>query len=203
MTFTIGNIIGIHRLHTKQKNYSTPLIFKGYSQWSYWQQKLFDYLIWCHVVHILEFTVALLCWLCIFPFTFPYAKQWDWNWVIRVILYNFACEFTIYPFWHWMTQSHRSPYAQGALHEKKFNPINPYQQKNQHHLAREITFTTLGWLQSALIQCVFMWLWASGRLPYYEHFWSRPFFSFFMLLSVIYWRALHFYCVNNHSLQMK
>jgi hypothetical protein len=96
-----------------------------------------------------------------------------------------------------MTESPRSPYAQGPLHEKKFNPINPYEEKHQYHLLREITITTLGWLQSASIQCIFMWLWASGRLPYYNDFWSRPFFSFFMLLGVIYWRAFHFYRISS------
>jgi hypothetical protein len=89
-----------------------------------------------------------------------------------------------------------SSYAQGPLHKKKFNPINPYEEKGQHHLLREITFTTLGWLQSAFVQCVFMWLWASGRLPYCSDFWSRPFFSIFILLSVTYWRSFHFYWVD-------
>ncbi len=196
MTFGIRNIVAIHRLHTGQKDYSTPLIFKTYAQWSYWQQKAFDYLVWSHFIHALEFSAALLCWLWIFPITFFEANEWHFKWVSRVFLYNLAWEFTVYPFWHWMTQSHMSSYAQGPLHEKKFNPINPYEETGQHHLLREITFTTLGWLQSAFVQCVFMWLWASGRLPYCSDFWSRPFFSIFILLSVTYWRSFHFYWVD-------
>jgi hypothetical protein len=43
-----------------------------------------------------------------------------------------------------VTQACLSPYAQGALHEKKFNPVNPHEEKGQHHLLREITFSTLG-----------------------------------------------------------
>ena len=35
MTFDFHNIIGIHRLHRGQKNYSAPLLFKTYSQWPY------------------------------------------------------------------------------------------------------------------------------------------------------------------------
>ncbi|CAF1092974.1 unnamed protein product [Rotaria sordida] len=155
MTFGIRNIIGIHRLHTGQKNYSAPLIFKTYAQWSYWQRKAFDYLIWCHLGHALDFIAALL-----------------------------SCEFILYSFWHWMTYARMIPYPQGPSHEKKFNPVNPYEEKGQHHLLREITFTTLGWLQSAFVQCIFMWLWASGRLPYYSDFWSRPFFSIFILLGI-------------------
>jgi hypothetical protein len=196
MTFGIHNIVGIHRLHTGQKNYSTPLIFKTYKQWSYWQRKTFDHLIWCHLDRAVEFSVALLCWFWIFPLTFSEANEWHFQWVFRVFLFNIACEFTTYPFWHWMTHARRSPYAQGPLHEKKFNPVNPYEVKGQDHLSREITFTTLGWLQSSFVQCIFMWLWASGRLPCYSDFWSRPFFSIFILLSVTYWSAFHFYWVG-------
>jgi len=196
MTFSIRNIVGIHRLHTGQKNYSTPLIFKTYAQWSYWQRKAFDYLIWCHLAHALDFSAALLCWLWIFPITFPQANEWHFKWVSIVFLYNLAWEFTVYPFWHWMTHARISPYAQGPLHEKKFNPNNPYEEKGQHHLSREIIHTTLGWLQSAFVQCVFMWLWASGRLPYYSDFWSRPYFSIFILLGVTFWREFHFYWIH-------
>ena len=196
MTYGIRNIVGIHRLTNGDKNYSTPLIFKAYAQWSYWQRKAFDYLIWCHLAHALDFSAALLCWLWIFPITFPEANEWHFKWVSRVFLYNLACEFTLYPFWHWMTHARRSPYANGPLHEKKFNPVNPYEEKGQYHLLREITFTTLGWLQSASAQCIFMWLWASGRLPFYSDFWSRPAFSIFILLCVTFWREFHFYWVG-------
>ena len=199
MTFGLRNIVSIHRLHTGVKDYSSPLFFKTYSQWSNGQRKVFDLFIWCHLAHALEFGVALLCWLCLFPLTFPQAHQWHFQWVSRVFLFNLACEFIIYSFWHWMTQARMSPYAQGPLHEKKFNPVNPYDDKKHHHLAREMTFTTLGWLQSASVQCIFMWLWASGRLPYYADFWSRPFFSIFILLCVTYWREFHFYWVGNDS----
>jgi hypothetical protein len=196
MTFGVRNIVGIHRLHTGDKNYSTPLIFKTYAKWTYWQRKAFDYLIGCHLAHALDFSAALLCWLWLFPITFPEANEWHFKWVSRVFLYNLAWEFTVYPFWHWMTQARMSPYPRGPLHEKKFNPANPYEEKGRHHLLREVTFTTLGWLQSAFIQCIFMWLWASGRLPYYTDFWSRPFFSLFILAGVTFWREFHFYWVS-------
>ncbi len=83
-----------------------------------------------------------------------------------------------------------------GLIDNKNYPVNPYEEKGQHHLLREITLTTLGWLHSAFIQCVFMWLWASGRLSYYNDFWSRPFFSIFILLSITFWREFHFYWVK-------
>ena len=42
---------------------------------------------------------------------------------------NLACEFLVYPFWHWMTYAQMSPYPKGPLHEKKYNPVNPYEDK--------------------------------------------------------------------------
>ncbi len=97
------------------------------------------------MAHALDFSAALLCWLWIFPITFSEANEWHFKWVSRVFLYNLACEFIVYPFWHWITQARRSPYAQGPLHEKK-NLIQSIfmKTKDQHHLLREITFTTLG-----------------------------------------------------------
>ena len=195
MTFGIHNIVGIHRLHHGVKDFSMPILFKGYRQWSNWQRKAFDFLIWCHLAHTLDLSVAFICWVLIFPLTFPYAHHWNMDWTIRVILFNLLCEFIVYPFWHWMTYAQSSPYPHGELHKKKFNPINPYKDNDHRHLLREITFTTLGWLQSALVQCIFMWLWASGRLSFYTDFWSRPFFSIIGLLSVTYWREFHFYWV--------
>ena len=179
-----------------RKDYTRPIFFTTYLQWSYWKQKLFDYLPCIHLADTLDFGVALLCWFWIFPMTFPEAHEWHFKWVSIVFCYNIACEFIIYSFWHWLGYSRTSPYVQGPLHEKKFNPINPYDDNSQQHLLREVVFTTLGWLQSAFIQCIFMWLWASGRLPYYQDFWSRPLFSIFMLFNVILWRSLHFYWVS-------
>jgi hypothetical protein len=40
MTFGIRSIVGIHCLHTGDKDYAAPLVFKNYGQRSYRQQKL-------------------------------------------------------------------------------------------------------------------------------------------------------------------
>jgi hypothetical protein len=195
MTFGIHNLVAIHRLHTGDKQFASGIFFRNYQNWSAWQRKAFDTLVWCHLAHALDFAVALICWLCLFPLTFAQAHQWTASWVTRVLLFNLVCELFVYSFWHWLTHSSLSPYARGVLREKKFNPTNPYDDGKQQHLLREVFLTTLGWLQSALLQCTFMWLWASGRLPFYTQFWSRPVFSVFILLVITYWREFHFYWV--------
>merc|ERR1712046_569177 len=64
------------------------------------------------------------------------------------------------------------------------------------NLQREIFFTTLGWIQSSMFQCSFMYLWASGKVPYYNAFWANPEWSLGHLLFVTYWREFHFYWVH-------
>jgi sterol desaturase/sphingolipid hydroxylase (fatty acid hydroxylase superfamily) len=64
------------------------------------------------------------------------------------------------------------------------------------NLEREITFTTLGWLQSAFWQCVFTHLWACGMLPMYTSFFTYPCYSVLVLMAMTYWREIHFYCAH-------
>ena len=72
----------------------------------------------------------------------------------------------------------------------KFNPERPYAgPEGAASLRREVLFTSLGWAQSAALQCVGMWAFASGRAPFYARFWSRPAFSVYTLLLVNHWRT--------------
>lgn len=97
-----------------------------------------------------------------------------------------------------------SDFAIGPLKERKFNSVNQYEDKRRvrffssssGQLQREVFYTTLGWLQSSAFQCVMMYLWASGKVPYYTDFWSYPLYSIFQLLLVTYWREFHFYWVH-------
>jgi len=85
----------------------------------------------------------------------------------------------------------------GSLSKKfwgqKFNRENQYESDN---LRREITFTTLGFLQSSLYQILMMHLMATNKISWYADFWSYPLWSVFWLLFVTYWREFHFYWVH-------
>ncbi|CAF1227661.1 unnamed protein product [Rotaria sp. Silwood1] len=193
MGIGIRGIINIIRLHYGQQKLPT-LLLHHYDEWPKWKKSCYKNLIGCHISRMLEFNVALICWLFLFPKTFSEAKEWHLYWVLKVILFNLICEFTICGFWHWLT--YESIYSKGKFKEKKFNPINPYEchdGKNEHLLQREILISTLGWLHSAMIQCTMMWLWASGRVQYYAEFWKYPLYSIFLLLLITYWRQFHFY----------
>jgi len=155
-----------------------------------------------HLGHALEFLVALTCWSLLFADGqwLQECKEWRLGWVSKVLSFNFACEIVFVGFWHWLVYA--SSFAKGLL-PFKFNPDNQYEKgagaqvgmlrSSSGQLEREITFTTLGWLQSGLWQALFMWGWASGRLPFYTAFWDYPLYSVLYLCAITYWREIHFY----------
>eukprot|EP00294_Goniomonas_avonlea_P016811 CAMPEP_0114558852 /NCGR_PEP_ID=MMETSP0114-20121206/10608_1 /TAXON_ID=31324 /ORGANISM="Goniomonas sp, Strain m" /LENGTH=329 /DNA_ID=CAMNT_0001744281 /DNA_START=84 /DNA_END=1073 /DNA_ORIENTATION=+ len=167
------------------------------ANWAHWQNQLWGYAIGCHLGHSTDFLVGLICYLFFFPI--DQAKEWKANWVLQVVAFNLACEFIICTFWHWLT--YVGPYSKGNLQKQKYNPDNQYEKSgnvgffssSSRQLQREVFLTTLGWLQSALFQCVVMWLWASGKCSYYTDFWAHPVWSLGWLLFITYWREFHFY----------
>ncbi|CAF3167472.1 unnamed protein product [Rotaria sp. Silwood2] len=192
MGLGIRNVIDIYRLYQGQK-YCPAILFHNYNQWPQWKQSCYKYLIGCHMSHALEFSVALLCWLIVFPKTFPQANEWQFNWIFIVVSFNLICQFIVCGFWHWLT--YVSIYCQGKFKEKKFNPINQYESRDgkNNRLHNEIILSTLGCLHSAMVQCIMMWLWSSGRVKFYTDFWKYPFYSIGLLLLITYWRQFHFY----------
>ena len=143
--------------------------------------------------HLLEFAVALTAYALFF-----YDGTWEVEcaelrptWVGKVAAFHLACELVFVGGWHWLTYVSR--YAAG-LQVHKFNKENPYTKEDSVHLRREVTYTTLGWLQSGAWQVIWMWLWASKRVPhYYTSFWSAPLYSICGVAAVTYWREIHFY----------
>jgi sterol desaturase/sphingolipid hydroxylase (fatty acid hydroxylase superfamily) len=190
MTFGVRNVLSVLKYHSTKKSV-LGLFFTG-EQWTSLHRGLYDFVIGAHVNMHLCFLAAFLCYWLTWPYTFPYAAQFEWKWISIVVAFNLACEFICYGFWHWFV--YQSKFAQGPLKEKKFNPVNQYE--NSQNLRREIFFTTLGWLHSSAYQVVMMHLWATGKVPYYTQFWQYPAWSLFWLLFMSYWRHFHFYWVH-------
>lgn len=69
--------------------------------------------------------------------------------------------------------------------------------------AQEVMFTTLGWLQSSAFQCVMMWLWATGRVPYYTEFWKYPGWSIGWLAFVCNCHRLSCICIHTRPELMR
>jgi len=143
------------------------------------------------VNHLVEFLVALICYLYVFPLTFPEATTFQVGWIAKVVAFNLAAEFTCYTFWHWFVYG-----SQWAPTFGKFNPQDPYKDATTTRLSSEILFTTLGFLQSSIFQCVVMHLWATGKIPYYTDFWAYPMWSIGHLMLLTFWREFHFYWVH-------
>ncbi|CAF5008365.1 unnamed protein product, partial [Rotaria sp. Silwood1] len=75
MGIGIRGIINIIRLHYGQQKLPT-LLLHHYDEWPKWKKSCYKNLIGCHISRMLEFNVALICWLFLFPKTFSEAKEW-------------------------------------------------------------------------------------------------------------------------------
>eukprot|EP00913_Durusdinium_trenchii_P023826 g22376.t1 len=130
-------------------------------------------------------------------------REWKVGWVSSIVLYNLLCEIVLCSFWHYFTYV-SDTYESLMKNGLKMNPANQYEPQGKAkmltsssgQLELEITFTTLGWLQSAFWQCLFTTLWARGALPVYMNFWEYPLYSLLLLWLVAYWREIHFYCAH-------
>lgn len=173
--FPIRNLLQIFKGDRNQKQPNNqPDIF----------QKLFDYLIACHVNHGVDFLVALVAYYTFFP-----MKTFDNFWTpLSVYAFNVAVMLIFCGGWHTVTYS-------GIFHDLLWP--HKYNQENQYvtnvHLKREIMYTTFGYLQSATFQIVMMYLWHSGKVPYYSNFWDYPLYSIGFMFFTTYWREFHFY----------
>jgi len=150
--------------------------------------RLFNITIGCHLAHSTDFLCALVCYLLFFPLS-DKTTEWRLDWMLPVLFYNLAIEAIFFGGWHCIMYGPLSKYFWG----KKYNQQNQYEEGN---LRREITFTTLGFIQSSAYQMVMMHLMATGKVSYYNDFWSYPVWSIFWLLFVTYWREFHFYWVH-------
>ena len=207
MTFGLKTIVGVLSGETRKgffgsKEPAFGATWSGVTVGLGWTlDDIWKYVIGAHLGHLLEFLVALTCWMIFFA-----DGQWLTDcqvlaptWIAKVLAFNLACEAVLVGAWHWLVYVSR--FARG-LRPVKFNPENQYEpqggrvgfmRSSSGHLEREILYTTLGWLQSGSWQVLMMWLWASGKLPVYTSFWSRPVLSIFSVCFVTYWREIHFY----------
>lgn len=191
MTFGILNVLGVISGRPIPKGSE---FFLDYTKFPPFTQKIYDYMFHCHYAHLLEFLVSLCFYIFLWPMTFSEAQSFKCSWVLIVILYNLSCEFIFFGFWHFVT--HGEKFGK-SLQKKgfKYNKEDPYQTFSQN-LSREITYTTLGWLHSSIIQIVVMFIWANNLRPNYSSFWEFPAYSIFHLLLISYWREFHFYIVH-------
>lgn len=209
MTYSVRNIVAVRSLHNggSPDNAMRKGFFgtKGYllGDWGSVGNTVYTYVWGCHAGHLLELFVAILCYVLFYwdGHWLMEAQTWQVGWMAKIILFNLACEFAIVPFWHYNTYAREG--ASQALKPFKFNPVNQYEPQggkvgffssSTGNLQREVVFTTLGWLQSALWQCLFTHLWATGYLQLPDlSVPSQLRLTCFLLFAVAYWREIHFY----------
>jgi len=205
MTYSIKNLVGVaawRRGDSSERKgfFGTRKPLCG--DWGKWGNKIYDFVVGCHLAHGLDFSAALLCFFMLYGdgSIMEEAETWQVRWISRIVLYNLCCEVVVYSIWHFLTYSDSTNMR--SLTPAKMNKTNQYEpdglpvrmfSSSSGHLEREITFTTLGWLQSSFWQCLLTHAWACGYLRCYLDFWGSPLYSVALLASVTYWREIHFY----------
>jgi len=201
MTYGPKTLAGVVTQTSRKGFFGTAEPLFG-AKWSASMDVMWTYAFGAHAGHSTEFLVAVICYTLFFSdgTWLDECAEWKAGWVCKVLAFNLACEVVFVGFWHWLT--YVSAYAM-KMQPFKFNPVNQYEIKRPEsvgfifsttgHLQREVFYTTLGWLQSGLLQCTFMWLWASGRVPVYTDFFAHTAYSVFYLAAITYWREVHFY----------
>ena len=197
MTISLLNLVGVARVHGGG---SAPLhLFVDRSRWPALAAGLYGLLVRSHLLPGLEFLLALVYYIYFWPWAFARAATWRADWTLQVTLYTVLCGWALFGFWH--VVMYASPVARGPVRAAKFNPVDQYAGADgRATLAREVAFTTLGLFQSSAWQCAYMWLLASGRLPFVAAFWAggprAAAANVLSVLAVTYWRQLHFYAVH-------
>jgi len=207
MTYSVKTVVGVVNAEKREGFLGTRKPFFGGSWvdvkvWGCWVlNDIWTYAVGAHMGHLLEFFVALACW-CLFFADGRWVTEcaeFRAGWMAKVLAFNLTCEVVFVGFWHWLL--YVSSFVK-RMAPFKFNPTNQYERDGQRvgfvmsssgQLQREVTFTTLGWLQSGLWQCFAMWFWASGHGSVYTDFWKYPAYSCGYLFLITYWREIHFY----------
>ena len=186
MTYGIANIAGVAL--------GRPVtVVPGWAAWPKWAQTLYTFAVGAHASHALDFGVALLFYLTVWPVALAgaakgagaaapgvlgaLASPGAWldlsptGWVARIVAFNIAAEVLLVGFWHQMTYGNGvadKDEASGPLAGFKFNKVVPYGPKalasGERHLRREMILQTLGWLQAAALQVAFARLYATGAI---------------------------------------
>lgn len=207
MTFGVRNIVGILALSRGGK--ASDALFFRHSGWPAWLATAYDLLLGYHLGHLLELAVAVVFYLCLFPYTLAQARAFGYapGWVSVIILYDVLIPLCAFSFWHWLTYS--GPTAQ-PLKPFKYNPNAQYSSQplpgvtapagvvlGSAALEREVFHTTLGLLVSAVLHVWFTRFLAQGSLPFLEDF-SGPYLLWNIACVLLggLWREAHFYVVH-------
>lgn len=171
----------------------------GGASWGDTADLVYTHVIGAHLAHALDFACGFVAYLLFFHGDWQAAYcQLELGWVSRVVAYHVLCGWALCGFWHWHTYSSGSE----QMHPYKFNPRSQYEPdggkvgmltSSTGNLQREVMYTTLGWTQSALWQCLLSWLWASGRVPVIANFLDAPAYNAVCVWLIAYWREIHFY----------
>mmetsp|Transcript_50061 Transcript_50061/g.116836 ORF Transcript_50061/g.116836 Transcript_50061/m.116836 type:complete len:451 (+) Transcript_50061:117-1469(+) len=140
--------------------------------------------------NLVWFILALAVY-AVAPYNIQAAHSWSWSWVLPRLWINFAIAFAYYGFYYFAL------YVQGWAKRK----FAPERFPTAGNMAHNLYYWSLGVIQWALLECVVMRLWATGKVPYVDAatIFASPSllcWNVFWVLAMPLWRDLHFYVAH-------
>lgn len=131
----------------------------------------------------------------VLPYPLENARELAPGWISFVIARNVVTIWILYGGWHWVLyvsvlRERMRPLKYNAKNLSSNGDLNILRGYNPWH---DASWATSGAVIESLYECLVLHLWASGRVPYLEAFWSTPMASLAWLMFVNYWRDFHFF----------
>jgi sterol desaturase/sphingolipid hydroxylase (fatty acid hydroxylase superfamily) len=139
--------------------------------------------------------LALACWSAL-PGADVLATL-SWSWVAPIVLRDLAVTLCVAGFWDAAIYSSLSPWASRTA-ALKFNPAKP----RDAQFAHDMFWSLVSTLVSAAAEVALLHAWARGALPAalapaaLPAVWWRHGPTLFWVLSMPYFRILHFFCIH-------
>jgi len=133
--------------------------------------------------NLISLALGTMVWLYATP-SIETCATLEWQWISFVFARTFLFGFIVYEGMHRLM--YQSEYR-GTF--TKFNPV--FAKDSQHD--RDRWYTMRSFLINAGMECWLLWMWGSGRMPYYDDLLSLPWKTMGMFLFYPFWRDIHFF----------
>ena len=201
MTFSIVNIFRVAFIRIGVPIEPNSAVLPTYDSWPRFAQRAYLILVHSYAQHATEFIVALAMYFLLWPLTMPHAASFQTGWILKVVAFNIMLEMLTYGFWHAMMYAGQASTEDGPLRQYKYNPRNQYEptgpvghiSSSTGHLQREVSLTTLGWLQASVWEILVMHAYATGYLTASPCLWRHV--ALWIVVGS-WWRDAHFYFIH-------
>ena len=136
----------------------------------------------------------ILAYLCIYCISSPYPAfdtilDYDYSWISPILYRNLIGTWVICGFWDWFL--YFSPYAEKI---KKYKIVPAY--PNKYQFVHDFFMTTISTVIGTCFEIVLCYMWSNNIIEYQKNMFDTPIVNILWILSLSYWRHVHFYVIH-------